>query len=197
MEHQFYTGLELEAIETNTDLHLVDVIKLRVSRSFEPEEWNNAYLSAKRLLKALVDIGNYCPSDGDWHWHVPGSPTTLYMAQTEKEIHYPKAKTTPSARAGFVQYRLPFRLEPQIVLDNLPTLHDRNRGELLHLLSVLGSGREYPVEGLSLLRYDVGCDMNKNYIRLVWATSEKPLAKNIIYLHRGRHDKKDEGKKDV
>lgn len=176
MDIQLYTPREIKTLTSGAqDTSYIDTIKVRVAERTEAvEEWSHRYMTATRILKALTKVAAIDTDDTERTWFVPKSPSRLFMGG---------GKDTEITTLKYCGSR-----EESTTL--LEAVFDRPRRELLDFMTILGAGTKSPEGELSYLRYEIGPDMNQRYIRLTWASEEKPEQMNVIYLHRGSKEKK-------
>tara|TARA_Y100001956_G_scaffold11440_4_gene10395 strand:+ start:5212 stop:5742 length:531 start_codon:yes stop_codon:yes gene_type:complete len=175
MDFQLYTPREIKSLTTNSDTGYIDNIKVRVAkRTKNVEEWSYRYLTATRILKALVQMAEIKSPEDERVWFVPKSPSRLFI-RGEKEVEVTN-----------VEYK--GKREQSVM--SLEPVFDRPRRELLDYLTILGAGSDSPEGDLSYLRYDVGFDMNERFIRITWSIKSHPEQRNVTYLHRGSKEKK-------
>lgn len=176
MDIQLYTQREITALKSGEhDTSFIDKIKVRVAQRTENvEEWSYRYMSATRILKALVKAGELESKNSERTWFIPRSPSRLFT------------KDGDDIDATTVKYNDDRDLSCEV----LDAVYNRPRRELLDYLTILGAGSNNPEGELSYLRYDVGPDMNQRYIKLTWSIKSKPNVTNVIYLHRGSKEKK-------
>lgn len=176
MQIQLYTQREISTLMSeDKDTSFIDSVKVRVAKRTENvEEWSHRYMSANRILKALIAVAELEVGGEERNWFVPKSPSRLFTKGEDKvnvstiKYHHDRDKS----------------------IDMLEPVYNRPRRELLEFLSILGAGTKLPQAPLSYLRYEVGPDMNQRYIRVSWATHSKPDIINVVYLHRGSKEKK-------
>ncbi len=176
MDIQLYTPREIKTLTSGAqDTSYIDNIKVRVAERTEAvEEWSHRYMTATRILKALIKVAAIESDDETRTWFVPKSPSRLFMKDGDDTdittLKYHGSRETSATL--------------------LEAVFDRPRRELLDFMTILGAGTKKPEGDLSHLRYDIGPDMNQRYIRLTWASIDKPEQMNVIYLHRGSKEKK-------
>tara|TARA_Y100001960_G_C14682207_1_gene831827 strand:- start:839 stop:1369 length:531 start_codon:yes stop_codon:yes gene_type:complete len=175
MDVQLYTPREIKSLTSNSDTTYIDRIKVRVAkRTKNVEEWSYRYLTATRILKALIQMAEIVSSEEERVWFVPKSPSRLFIC----------------GENGVVVSNVEYKGKREQSVATLEPIFDRPRREVLEYLTILGAGSESPEGDLSYLRYDVGFDKNERFIRVEWSIKDQPKQRNVIYLHRGSKEKK-------